>query len=185
VLDALRHLARTGGGWRMLPNDFPPWPTVCWWFRRFVRRLLFKTIHDIALMLDRERESRKQSPPAAVVDSQSIKAPAAEKRGFDAGKKIVGRKRPIAVADGSLLMANFTTADIADSAGRATRNITKGSDEAGVSPRSGILKRSLSVAAIGAGSLSRSTSTCWRMSRSQRVSSQRAAEALLNQAVCD
>jgi hypothetical protein len=34
VLDALGHLARTGGGWRMLPNDFPPWPTVYWWFGR-------------------------------------------------------------------------------------------------------------------------------------------------------
>ena len=70
VLDALRYLARTGGGWRMLPNDFPPWQTVYWWFRRFVHRLLFRTIHDVALMLDRERESHEQSPTAAVVDSQ-------------------------------------------------------------------------------------------------------------------
>jgi len=80
-LDALRHLARTGGGWRMLLNDFPPWQTVYWWFRRFVSRLLFQTIHDVALLLDREREGREQSPTAAVVDSQSIKAPAAERRG--------------------------------------------------------------------------------------------------------
>ena len=121
VLDALRYLARTGGGWRMLPNDFPPWQTVYWWFRRFVRRLLFRTIHDVALMLDRERENREQSPSAAVVDSQSIKAPAAEKRGFDAGKKVVGRKRHIAVdTDGRLLMVNLTTADISDSAGAQT-----------------------------------------------------------------
>ncbi len=118
VLDALRYLARTGGGWRMLPNDFPPWQTVYWWFRRFVRRLLFRTLHDVTLMLDREREGREQSPTAAVVDSQSIKAPAAEKRGFDAGKKVVGRKRHIAVdTDGRLLMVNLTTADISDSAG--------------------------------------------------------------------
>ncbi len=69
-------------------------------------------------MLDRERENREQSPSAAVVDSQSIKAPAAEKRGFDAGKKVVGRKRHIAVdTDGRLLMVNLTTADISDSAG--------------------------------------------------------------------
>ena len=121
VLDALRYLARTGGGWRLLPNDFPPWQTVYWWFRRFVRRLLFRTIHDVALMLDREREGREQSPSAAVIDSQSIKAPAAEKRGFDAGKKVVGRKRHIAVdTDGRLLMVNLTTADISDSAGAHT-----------------------------------------------------------------
>jgi transposase len=50
VLNAIRYLARSGGGWRMLPKDFPPWPTVYWWFRRFVRRFLFQTIHDVALM---------------------------------------------------------------------------------------------------------------------------------------
>lgn len=121
VLDALRYLARTGGGWRMLPNDFPPWQTMYWWFRRFVRRLLFRTLHDVTLMLDREREGREQSPPAAVVDSQSIKAPAAEKRGFDAGKKVLGRKRHIAVdTDGRLLMVNLTITDISDSAGAQT-----------------------------------------------------------------
>ncbi|MBT9160537.1 MAG: hypothetical protein DDT26_01824 [Dehalococcoidia bacterium] len=96
VLDALWYLARTGGGWRMLPNDFPPWQTVYWWFRRFVRHLLFRPIHDVALMLDRERQAREQSPGAAVVDSQSIKAPMAQKRGYDAGKKVLGRKRHIA-----------------------------------------------------------------------------------------
>ena len=49
----------------MLPKDFPPWPTVYWWFRRFVRRFLFQTIHDVALMLDRERVGREASPTAA------------------------------------------------------------------------------------------------------------------------
>jgi len=37
VLNAIRYMTRTGGGWRMLPKDFPPWQTVYWWFRRFVR----------------------------------------------------------------------------------------------------------------------------------------------------
>lgn len=78
VLNAPRYLARTGGGWRMLLKDFLPWQTVYWWFRRFVRRLLFRMIHDVALMLDREREGREQSPTAAVVGSQSVKAPAAK-----------------------------------------------------------------------------------------------------------
>ena len=44
VLNAIRYVARTGCGWRMLPKDFPPWQTVYWWFRRFVRQLLFRTI---------------------------------------------------------------------------------------------------------------------------------------------
>ena len=118
VLNAIRYLARTGCGWRMLPKDFPPWQTVYWWFRRFVRRLLFRTIHDVALMLDRERVGREASPTGGVLDSQSVKAPAAKERGFDGGKKITGRKRHIAVdTDGRLLMVNLTPADISDSAG--------------------------------------------------------------------
>ncbi len=119
VLNAIRYMTRSGGGWRMLPKDFPPWQTVYWWFRRFVRLMLFKTIHNVALMLDREREGREASPSAGVIDSQTVKAPAAgAQRGYDAGKKIVGRKRHIAVdTDGRLLMVNLTPADISDSAG--------------------------------------------------------------------
>jgi Transposase DDE domain len=51
-------------------------------------------------MVDRERAGREASPSAAVIDSQSVKAPQAETRGYDAGKKITGRKRHI-VVDGS------------------------------------------------------------------------------------
>jgi len=69
-------------------------------------------------MVDREGAGRGASPSAAVIDSQSIKAPQAKTRGYDAGKKIVGRKRHIAVdTDGRLLMVNLTPADISDSAG--------------------------------------------------------------------
>lgn len=118
VLNAIRYIARTGCSWRMLPKDFPPWQTVYWWFRRLMRRFLFETIHDVALMIDRERAGREASPTAGVIDSQSVKSPAALARGYDAGKKISGRKRHIAVdTDGRLLMVNMTTADVADSAG--------------------------------------------------------------------
>lgn len=85
------YMTRTGGGWRMLPKDFPPWQTVFWWFRRFVRQMLFRTIHNIALMLDRERAVREASPCAGIIDSQTIKAPApGAERGYDAGKKTGG-----------------------------------------------------------------------------------------------
>jgi len=98
VLNAIRYMVRSGCEWRMLPIHFPPWQTVYWWFRRFVRLLLFRTIHDVALMIDRERSGRDADPSAAIIDSQSIKAPAAAgTRGFDGAKKIVGRKRHIAV----------------------------------------------------------------------------------------
>lgn len=87
VVNALRYMVRSGCEWRMLPVHFPPWQTVYCWFRRFVRSLLFRTIHDVALMIDRERAGREASPTAGVIDSQTIKAPMADKRGYDAGKK--------------------------------------------------------------------------------------------------
>src|SRR5215831_21117281 len=66
----------------MLPIDFGPWQTVYGWFRELARRFLFQTIHDVALMVDREGAGREASPSAAVIDSQSIKAPQAKTRGY-------------------------------------------------------------------------------------------------------
>src|ERR1700678_1752098 len=118
VINAVRYLVRSGCGWRMLPVHFRAWQTGYSWVRGLAPRVLFPTIHDVALMIDRERAGREASPSAAVIDSQSVKAPHAATRGYDAGKKIVGRKRHIAVdTDGRLLMVNLTAADIADSAG--------------------------------------------------------------------
>lgn len=91
VLNARRYLVPAGCGWRLLPKDFPPWQTVCRWFRRFVEMMLFRTIHDIAVMIDRERVGREASPSAGVVDSQPVKAPApGAKRAYDGGKKTTG-----------------------------------------------------------------------------------------------
>jgi hypothetical protein len=67
--------------------------TVHDWFRELARRFLFQTIHDVELMLDRGRQGPEASPSAAVIGSQSVKAPHAETRGYDTGKKIVGGKR--------------------------------------------------------------------------------------------
>jgi putative transposase len=71
--------------------------------------MLFRTIHDVSLMLDRERVGREASPSGGVLDSQAVKSPHAMKRGYDANKRIVGRKRHIAVdTDGRLLMVNLS-----------------------------------------------------------------------------
>ncbi len=119
ILNAIRYMARSGGGWRMLPIHFGPWETVYWWFRRLVRRLLFRTVHDVMLMLDREQQGREASPSAGMIDSQTVKAPHAPGGGgYDAAKRTKGRKRHVAVdTDGRLLMVNLTTADVQDAAG--------------------------------------------------------------------
>jgi transposase len=118
IINAVRYRVRSGCGWRMLPVHFGHWRTVYGWFRELARRFLFQTIHDIELMLDREPAGSEASPTAAIIDSQSVKAPQAPTRGYDTGKKGLGRKRHIAVdRDGRLLMINLTPADISDSAG--------------------------------------------------------------------
>jgi transposase len=72
----------------MLPVHFGPWQTVYWWFRRLVRRFLFTTLYNIALMLDREQAGREASPTAGVLDSQTIESPHAPGGGgFDAAKR--------------------------------------------------------------------------------------------------
>ena len=63
-------------------------------------------------MLDRHRQKKTLAPSLAVLDSQSVKAPHASDRGIDAHKKIVGRKRHLAVdSDGRLLLVNITPAN--------------------------------------------------------------------------
>jgi transposase len=91
----------------MLPNDFPPYQTVYYRFRRLMRRFLFRMIHDLAMMFHRMCEQREVVPSAGIVDSQSVKAPGARECGYDAHKKISGRKRHItADTDGRLLAVN-------------------------------------------------------------------------------
>src|SRR6478735_8403907 len=92
VINAVRYLVRSGCGWRMLPIHFGHWRTVYGWFRELARRFLFQTMRDIELMLDRERAGREASPTAGVIDSQTVKAPAAAGGGgYDAAKKSKGR----------------------------------------------------------------------------------------------
>ncbi len=93
---------------------FAVWQAVYWWSRRFARRLLFPTLHNIALMLNCEQEGREASPSWGVLDNQTVKAPPASAGGsYDAAKRIKGRKRHVTVdTDGRLLMVSLTTAGI-------------------------------------------------------------------------
>ena len=93
IINAIFYVLRAGCAWRMLPKCFPPMTTVYGWFLRFRREGLFATINHHLVMADRERVGREVSPSAAVIDSQSVRTgEAGGPKGYDAGKKIKGRR---------------------------------------------------------------------------------------------
>ncbi|WP_425283273.1 transposase [Martelella endophytica] len=83
----------------MLPHDFPPKSTVHHYFKRFCRDWTWRRIHDALYCRTRRLEGREEQPSFAIIDSQSVKSGPDVHRdvGYDAGKKVKGRKRHILV----------------------------------------------------------------------------------------
>jgi transposase len=121
MVDAVFYLVRNGIEWRALPVDFPPWQAVYAFFQRWSERGLPQRLIERLRERLRRRAGRQVQPSAAIVDSQSVKAAdvvGAASRGFDAGKKINGRKRHVAVdVEGFLLAVVVTAANIGDRMG--------------------------------------------------------------------
>ena len=99
-----------------VPPCFAPRQTVYAWFATLRDGGVWQSINHHLIMLDRERTGREASPTAAVIDSQSAKTTeAGGVRGYDAGKKVLGRKRHAMVdTDGRLLLAQIHPADVQD-----------------------------------------------------------------------
>jgi transposase len=98
VVGAITWHLRVGGSWRALPGNFPPWRTVYGWFRRWLARGLFdRLLYDVA-RLRRQAAGRSPRPTLGIIDTQSVKCiPVRGPRGYDAGKKVLGRKRVVLV----------------------------------------------------------------------------------------
>ncbi|MDT8278193.1 IS5 family transposase [Roseomonas mucosa] len=114
LVDAVLYVLRKGCAWAHLPRDFPPPGTTHRWFLRLSRSGIFERLAHALIMADREA-----SPTAAVLDAQSARSGGVGVKGvcgYDAGKKVTGRKRHALVdTDGRLLLAAVSPASLYDS----------------------------------------------------------------------
>ena len=121
VVNAIFYVAATGCQWRALPGSYPNWNTVHRYHLRWCRDGTWEQICDRLHAMVREQEGRDPEPSASVIDARSVRGAAtvtSSTRGYDAGKKISGRKT-FGVVDtlGLLIAVLVVTAATSDNTG--------------------------------------------------------------------
>lgn len=111
MVNACCYTVRTGNAWRLLPKTFPPWQAAYMAFKRWAAAGVFEAMHDRLRQQWRARQGKAPEPTAAIIDAQSTRSTAqGGNTGFDAGKKVKGRKRHLVVDTLGLLLAVTVTA---------------------------------------------------------------------------
>lgn len=116
LVNACCYVLRTGCAWRLLPKSFPPWQATYKAFSRWAAAGVFEAMHDRLREQWRSRIGKAPEPTAAIIDAQSTRSTAqGGNTGFDAGKKVKGRKRNLVVDTLGLLLAlTITAASVQD-----------------------------------------------------------------------
>jgi transposase len=113
VVNAILYVVRSGCPWRYLPADLPPWQTVYWYFTRWEQAGVTEQLLAALRIKARAAHGRESEPSAGVIDSQSVKGAdtvGSDSRGYDAGKKVNGRKRFIVTDTLGLLVTVWVLA---------------------------------------------------------------------------
>ena len=115
-MNGIFYVVKNGCVWRALPHDFPTWQTIYHYFSMFRRTGKWEALNTVIREAVREKGGRQPQASAMIVDSQSAKsAEGGEKRGFDGGKKVSGRKRNLIVDTlGLVVLAKVTAANVQD-----------------------------------------------------------------------